>query len=110
MKINKIQSAQNVKFDAKLRPYPNNISNSKVFELFEEKTKDFPNLILKQDDISYFKNDYFILLHQDKPNIVSHGYFSYTNNRPKTIESIVDRLVTIFDTLKKEPIPKMHKD
>ena len=110
MKISKIQSAQTVKFNAKLRPYPNNISNPKVFELFEEKTKDFPNFILKQDDISYFKNDYFVLLHQDKPNIVSHGYFSYTNNRPKTIESMVDRLVNIFDTLRNERVPKMHID
>ena len=106
----RIQSINSTNFSANLWSYPNAITNTKIHELFAEKTKDFPKLILKQDDISYFKNDYLILLHQDKPNIVSHGYFSYTNNRPKTIESIVDRLVNIFDTLRNERLPKMHID
>ena len=110
MKINKLQSANNLSFGAKLYPYPNAITNPKVFEMFEQSTKDFPNLILKQDDISYFKNDYFQLLHKDKSNLISHGYFSYTHNRPKTLEQIVDRLVNIFETLRKKPVPEMHVD
>lgn len=110
MKVNKIRSANSLNFGAKLYPYPNTITNPKVFEMFEERTKDFPKLILKQDDISYFKNDYFQLFHQDKPYITSHGYFSYTHNRPKTLEQIVDRLVNIFETLRKKPLPEMHID
>ena len=110
MKINRIQLANSPNFGAKLYPYPNTITNPKVFEMFEERTKDFPKLILKQDDISYFNNDYFQLLRQDKPNLASHGYFSYTHNRPKTLEQIVDRLVNIFEKKKKKPLPEMHID
>ncbi len=110
MKINRIQLTNSPNFGAKLYPYPNTITNPKVFEMFEERTKDFPELILKQDDISYFNNDYFQILQQNKPNLKSHGYFSYTHNRPKTLEQIVDRLVNIFETLRKNPLPEMHID
>ena len=110
MKINKVQSSNSPIFGAKLYPYPNAITNPKVFEMFEERTKDFPKLILKQDDISYFKNDYFQLLREDKSNLISHGYFSYTHIRPKTLEQVVDRLVNIFETLRKKPLPDMHID
>lgn len=106
----KITSTNSINFNAKLYPYPKTISNPKVFEMFEERTKNFPKLILKQDDISYYKNDYFQLLHQDKQNIISHGYFSYTHNRPKTLEQVIDRLVNIFETLREKPLPEMHVD
>ena len=104
-----IQSTTSFNFGARFYPYPNT-TNSKVREMFEEKTKDFSQYILRQDDISYFKNDYFQLIDKEKSKVVSHGYFSYTRNKPKTINDIIDRLVEIFEILKNEPLPNMHKD
>jgi hypothetical protein len=105
-----ITPKNNINFCAKLYPYPNTITNKQVFKLFEERTSKYPDLILQQNDISYFKNDYFRLYNEHKPNILSHGYFSYTNNHPKTMDNIIDRLVEIFETLKNNPLPKMHID
>ena len=107
MKINKIQLTNSLDFGAKLYPYPKTISNPKVFEMFEERTKDFPDFILKQDEISFFDRDYFLLLEKNKEKSFSQGRFSFTNNIPKTLEGIVDRLVEIFDILKKERLPKI---
>ena len=104
-----IQSAANVNFSALFYPYPNTTS-SKVCKKFEEETKDYLKYVLKQDNISYFKNDYFQLIDKEKSKVVSHGFFSYTRNKPKTVDGIISRLVEIFETLKKEPIPNMHKD
>lgn len=103
-------SVNNSNFSAKFYPYPNTITDPKIFKMFEERTKCYPDFILKQDDISYFKNDYFMLVKKDKPNLVSHGYFSFTHNRPKNIENIIDRLEQIFDTLRHKRIPEMHVD
>lgn len=104
-----IQSTASLNFNALLYPYPKT-TNTKVCEMFEEKTKDFSKYVLKQDDISYFQNDYFQLIDKEKSRVVSHGYFSFTRNRPKTVDRVVDRLVEIFETLKNEPLPSMHKD
>ena len=104
-----IQSTESLNFNALLYPYPKT-TNTKVCEMFEEKTKDFSKYVLKQDDISYFQNDYFQLIDKEKSRVVSHGYFSYTRNKPKTINGIVDRLVNILETLINKPLPNMHKD
>jgi len=76
----------------------------------KKKPQIFQNISLRQDDISYFKNDYFQLIDKEKSKVVSHGYFSYTRNKPKTINGIVDRLVNILETLINKPLPNMHKD
>ena len=93
-----------ISYRAKLYPYQHAISNKIVLQKFEEKTADYPNLILKQDDISFFKKDYFKLLHKDKPLILSHGWFEYTVCPPKTDEEIVDRFVYIFNELIRKPL------
>lgn len=105
-----ISSISNTNFGAKLYPYPNTITNKQVFKLFEERTSKYPDLILQQNDISYFSNDYFKLYREHQPNTISHGFFNFTHNHPKTMDSLIDRLVEIFDTLKKNPLPKVHED
>ena len=107
MKIHKIQSTNNSIFGAKLSPYPKTISDPKVFEMFEERTKGYPEFILKQDEISHFDKDYFILLEQGKQKSYSQGYFSFTNNYPKTLDDVVNRLVQIFNILKEEKLPNI---
>ena len=103
----KINSTSKINFNAKVSAYPKTITDKKVFEMFEERTKDYPEFILKQEDISYFDRDYFILLKKDEQKSYSRGYFSFTNNHPKTVEGVVDRLVQIFDLLKEERLPKI---
>ena len=70
-----IQSTTSFNFGARFYPYPNT-TNSKVCEMFEEKTTDFSKYILRQDDISYFKNDYFQLIDKEKSkdNVYWHCY------------------------------------
>ena len=107
--IQKIQSANNKTFNAKFYPYPKT-ANSTVLEKFEQATQKYPQYILKQDDISFFNNDYFILMEEGKQNIKSHGYFGYTRKYPKGIDNMVNRLVNIFNYLLEHPVPNMHID
>ena len=103
--INAIDSVNNgTSFRAKLYPHPHSISNKTIIQKFEEKTAEYPNFILKQDDISFFKKDYFKLLHKDKPLIISHGWFEYTVCPPKTEEEILDRFISIFEELLRKPL------
>lgn len=106
-----IKTTNNVNFNAKFYSYPKTTTNKEIYKLFEEKTSKYPQLILKQDDISYFGNDYFVILNKNKPNsIESHGYFNFTHNPPQNIEDFVNRLKEIFDILNKKKLPEMHKD
>lgn len=99
-------------FKAKFYAYPNTLNNIKYLELFEERTSKYPSLILKQNMISHYGNDHFQLFDDDEnnPNIISHGFFSFTRNRPENIDDFVSRLTEIFDTLYKNPVPEMHED
>ena len=107
--IQKILSTNNQAFNAKYYPYPKT-SSSVISEKFEQATSKYPQYILKQDDISYFNNDYFILMEEGKQNVKAHGYFGYTRKYPKDVDNMVKRLVNIFNYLMENPIPKMHID
>ena len=87
-------------FKAKFSPYPKTITNPKVMEMFEANTKQFPNLKLLHDDISYRKNDSFFLL-DEKGRVLGFSEESFTNNYPRTLGGVVDRLVEIFDKMVK---------
>ena len=109
MHINPINNDK-MTFQAKFYPYPNTLTNERYLKLFEERTKKYPKLILRQDNISYSGNDYFYLYDENKPSIQAHGFFSFTRNRPQNMEGFIKRLTEIFDTLLENPIPKMHED
>ncbi len=100
MKTTQIQS-NNPQFTAKLFSYPKTVTNKKILELFEEKAKDFPNLTLKQDNISFFGKDQFYLLEDGKTPKFKAA--SYTNNRAAydTVDKIVNRFVEIFHEIRK---------
>lgn len=95
-------------FQAKFVPYPNTLTNSEYFKLFEEMTKGYPNLILKQEEISRFGNDYVTLFDGNKK--LAHGYFGFMRNHPQDMEGFVNRLKKIFDTLYKNQLPDLHVD
>jgi len=107
--ITKIQFANNQKFKAKYYPYPKT-SSAIISEKFEQATSKYPQYILKQDDISFCNNDYFILMEEGKQNIKAHGYFGYTRKYPKDVDNMVKRLVNIFNSLMENPVPKIHID
>ena len=94
--INKIQS-NDIAFNAKLYTYPKTTTVRQVFNSFEERTAKYPDLILKQDNISFFDEDQFLLLKENK--VLAFGTYSYTNNHPKTLYACIDRYVKIFEDL-----------
>lgn len=96
MKTNKIQ---NNTFKAKLYTYPKTITNKSVHNKFEEMTKNFPNLTLLQDDISYVNKDHFFLMEGNK--VLKFDTASFTNNQSKytTIDEIANRFVEIFNNM-----------
>ncbi len=106
MNISPISNNERI-FQAKFISFPNTLTNPEYFKLFEEKTKAYPNLTLKQEEISRFANDYFTLF--DGNELLAHGYFCFMRNHPQDMEGFVNRLVKILETLDKER-KKMHKD
>ena len=100
MKTNHIQ---NNTFTAKLYPYPKTITNKKILKDFEEKTRNYPNLILKQDDISYVDKDYFLLFENNgKVLNFKTEVFTSNNSAYKTVDEITDRFVQIFHNMLKK--------
>lgn len=95
-----IQTNNSPNFRAKLWTYPPAINNPEVFKKFEAKTSNYPNLILKQDDISFLKEDSFFLL-DEKGKVLKFDTASFTNNHPETLDGVVERFVSIFNKLLK---------
>ena len=96
MKTNPIQ---NNTFKARLSTYPKTITNKSVHNKFEEMTKNFPNLTLLQDDISYVNKDHFFLMEGNK--VLKFGTASFTNNQSlyNSVDEIANRFVDIFNDL-----------
>lgn len=97
MNISKLDY-RNSNFCAKFYHYPNAYNHPDIAKGFELATKEYPDLVLLQDNISYFEDDYFYLLKDGKalgfdtmPLTKYRHYFS--NN------DIVDRLVKVFNKL-----------
>ena len=91
MKIN----SNNTNFGAKFYHYPHAYTNPEIAKGFEESTKEYPDYILLQDNISYFDEDQFYLL---KGKVVTiFDTMSLTNRRRYlTNNDIVDKLVELF--------------
>lgn len=87
-------------FRAHFSPYPHTTSEPKFFEMFRERTKKYPRLVLLQDDISYFGEDHFYLLKGNK--VLAFGTAEYTRAVPDTLEGAVDKMVGIFNKLLKK--------
>ena len=90
----------NLGFKAEIHPYPHTISNKKVFEKFREKTADYPNWILKQDSISFAKEDGFYLINP-KNQVVKFSTAAYTSKSKTSLDDCVDTLVKIFNSMVK---------
>ena len=105
-----IQSQNNINFQANFYRYSQNIKDKKVPNLFKYKTKDFENYILKQNSISTFEDDYFVLLDKTSSRMLAHGFFEFSKNKSKSLAESVERLVEIFRVLRNNPLPKIHKD
>ena len=91
MKIN----SNNTNFGAKFYHYPHAYTNPEIAKGFEEATKEYPDYILLQDNISYFDEDQFYLL--KGKNVTVFDTMSLTNRRKYlTNDDIVDKLVGLF--------------
>lgn len=92
--INRIQSSNNVVFNAKL--WEAHTSNEQVCKLFEQQTRQYPDLILIQDRISFFGEDHFFLFREKENKRLAFVTASFTNNHPKSIGDCAKRFVEIF--------------
>lgn len=91
MKIN----SNNTNFGAKFYHYPHAYTNPEIAKGFEEATKEYPNYILLQDNISYFDEDQFYLL--KGKDFAIFDTMSLTNRRKYlTNKDVVDKLVELF--------------
>lgn len=91
MKIN----SNNTNFGAKFYHYPHAYTNPEIAKGFEEATKEYPDYILLQDNISYFGEAQFYLL--KGKNVTVFDTMSLTNRRRYlTNNDIVDKLVELF--------------
>ena len=91
MKIN----SNNTNFCAKFYHYPHAYTNPEIAKGFEEATKEYPDYILLQDNISYFDEDQFYLL--KGKDVTVFDTMSLTNRRKYlTNKDVVDKLVELF--------------
>ncbi len=91
MKIN----SNNTNFGAKFYHYPHAYTNPEIAKGFEEATKEYPDYILLQDNISYFDEDQFYLL--KGKDVAIFDTMSLTNRRKYlTNKDVVDKLVELF--------------
>ena len=91
MKIN----SNNTNFGAKFYHYLHAYTNPENAKGFEEATKEYPDYILLQDNISYFDEDQFYLL--KGKDVTIFDTISLTNRRRYlTNNDIVDKLVELF--------------
>ena len=91
-------------FKARYFAYNKSMTNPQVFKIFKEKTAKYPNLILKQNKISPFKDDTFLLIDQNN-KVIRIETAPFTNRRPEKPKDIVHRLVSIFNKLLHSPKP-----
>lgn len=96
--INKI-SPTNTNFKAELWPYPHTCPDKEIGQMFREQTKDFPEYILMQDDISFAEKDFFVLFKKNRNQSVARGWYEFTSNHLNTKKTIVNRFVEIFNSL-----------
>ena len=81
-------------FGAKFYHFPHAYTNPEIAKGFEKATKEYPNYVLLQDQISYFGEDQFYLLGK---NVTVFDTMSLTNRRKYlTNEDVVDKLVGLF--------------
>lgn len=91
MKIN----SNNTNFGAKFYHYPHAYTNPEIAKGFEKATKEYPDYILLQDNISYFDEDQFYLL--KGKDVAIFDTMSLTNRRKYlTNKDVVDKLVELF--------------
>lgn len=91
MKIN----SNNTNFGAKFYHYPHAYTNPEIAKGFEKATKEYPDYILLQDNISYFDEDQFYLL--KGKDVTVFDTMSLTNRRRYlTNKDVVDKLVDLF--------------
>ena len=91
MKIN----SNDTNFGAKFYHYPHAYTAPDIAKGFEEATKEYPDYILLQDNISYFGEDQFYLLKGIDVTIFVTMSLTY-RRRYLTNNDIVDKLVELF--------------
>ena len=85
-------------FGAKFYHYPHAYNHPDIAKGFEEATKEHPDMVLLQDNISYFDNDQFYLL--KKGEVLGFDTMALTKYRRYfSNNDIVDKLVGLFNKM-----------
>ena len=85
-------------FGAKFYHYPHAYTNPEIAKGFEKATKEHPDMVLLQDNISYFDNDQFYLL--KKGEVLGFDTMALTKYRRYfSNNDIVDKLVGLFNKM-----------
>ena len=97
MNISKLDY-RNSNFCAKFYHYPNAYNHPDIAKGFELATKEYPDYVLLQDQISYFDNDQFYLL--KKGEVLGFDTMALTKYRRYfSNDDIVDKLVGLFNKM-----------
>ena len=97
--INKVLS-NNTTFKAKYIPCSTIKVNSDIIEKFEQRTAKYTNLELVQSNNSFFEPDCFKLYKDNK--LLNLDFKHFTSRSYNSSEEIVNRLVEIFDNIRKK--------
>ena len=97
--INKVLS-NNRTFKAKYRPCSKIKVNSDIIQKFEQRTAKYPNFELIQFNNSFFEADCFKLYKDNK--LLNLDFMHFTSRTYNSSEEIVNRLVEIFDNIRKK--------
>ena len=95
--INKLDNSNQTVFNAKVKL--KRIKNPEVFKKFEEKTSDYPDMLLYQSHVHPYSKDEFDLVKDDFSALYCSDIAEFTSNLPETTEGCVSRLVEIFNNM-----------
>ena len=102
--IGKVQLNNKPSFGAKFYNYPHCLTNPEIKEKFQKATKEYPDYVLSQENISFFDKDQFYLFKRGEVIVFDTDYLTSLKSLRKNNHSVDDTvkvLVSIFNKMVK---------
>lgn len=100
--IGKVQLNNKPSFGAKFYSYPHCLTNPEIKEKFQKATKEYPDYVLSQEDISFFDKDQFYLFKRGEVIAFDTDYLTSLKSLRKnnhSVDDTVNVLVSIFNKM-----------